>query len=196
MVAVIVHDCNAAGDAALLEAPVDAAEAAQALGNLAGGYIELARDGHGGRGIEDVVTAGDVQFKWAEHFFGGVHLESRIAATVWSARSGVEHGVHHFHAKIGFGRDAIGKDSAARAGKDGAELRIVDAGRYRAVERHAVHEFEEGAFHIFHVAVAVHVFAVEVGDDGADGRELEERAVALVGFSNQEMRAAEARIGA
>ena len=47
-----------------------------------------------------------------------------------------------------------------------------------------------------HVAVAVHVLAVEVGDDGEDGRELEEGAVAFVGFGDEVLRGAEAGVGA
>ena len=76
------------------------------------------------------------------------------------------------------------------------EQRIVDAGGDRAVERHAVHEVEKGALHVGHVAVAVHVLAIEIGDDGEDGRELEKGAVALVGLGNQILRGAETGVRA
>ena len=49
---------------------------------------------------------------------------------------------------------------------------------------------------IGHVAIAVHVLTVEIGDDGEDGRELEEGAVALIGFGDQVLRVAELGVGA
>ena len=82
------------------------------------------------------------------------------------------------------------------ARQDRGQLRIVDAGRHRAVERHLVHEVEKGALHVVHVAVAVHVLAIEVGHDRQDGRELEKRAVALVGFGDQILRPAQPRVRA
>ena len=99
-------------------------------------------------------------------------------------------------AVVGLRRDAIREHAPVRAGQNRSQLRIVDAGGDRAIERHLVHEGQEGALHIVHVAVAVHVFAVEIGDHGEDGRELEEGAVALVGLRNQVLRGAETRIGA
>ena len=74
-------------------------------------------------------------------------------------------------------------------------MRIVDAGGDRAVEGHLVHESEKGVLDIFHVAVAVHVFAVEIGNDGENGRELEERAVAFVGLGHKVLRGAETGVG-
>ena len=53
-----------------------------------------------------------------------------------------------------------------------------------------------GALDVGHVVVAVHVLAVEVGDDGEDGRELEEGAIALVGFGDEVLGGAEAGVGA
>ena len=55
---------------------------------------------------------------------------------------------------------------------------------------------EEGLLDVGHVAVAVHVLAVEIGDHGEDGRELEEGAVALVGLGDQILRAAQPGVGA
>jgi len=63
-----------------------------------------------------------------------------------------------------------------------------------AVKRHAVNEVYEGLFDVGHVAVAIHVLAINVGDHGKNGRELEERAVTLVGFGNQILRLAQARV--
>ena len=63
VVAVVVDDGDAAGLAAKLEAAIDTAEVAEALGNLVGGDFELAGDGDGGSGVEHVVAAGDMEFK-------------------------------------------------------------------------------------------------------------------------------------
>ena len=82
------------------------------------------------------------------------------------------------------------------ARQQGAESVIVVAGDHHAVKRHAVHELDEGALDVVHVAIAVHVLAVDVGDHREDGRELEERAVAFVGFGDQVLRLAQARVGA
>ena len=76
------------------------------------------------------------------------------------------------------------------------EQRVVDAGGDCSVKRHLVHEVEKGALDVGHVVVAIHVLAVEVGDHGEDGRELEEGAIAFVGFGDQVLRGAEAGVGA
>ena len=48
----------------------------------------------------------------------------------------------------------------------------------------------------FERGVVVQVLAIHVGDDGDDGREFEERAVALIGFHHQEIAAAHAGVRA
>src|SRR5579859_7026039 len=90
------------------------------------------------------------------------------------AVAGFANTVQNFQAIVGLGGNSIGKDAAMRPGQDSSQQRIVDAGGHSSVEGYLVHEREEGGFDVGHVAVAVHVFAVEIGDDGQDGRELEE----------------------
>src|SRR6202142_4741792 len=58
-------------------------------------------------------------------------------------------------------------------GKQLPQNRIVIAGHDHSVERQAVHEVEERALHVVHAAIAVHVLAINVGDDGENRRELQ-----------------------
>ena len=99
-------------------------------------------------------------------------------------------------AEVGACRFAVGVDAAVDSVEHTAQQRVVEAGGGSAVEGYAVHEFDERAFDVGHVAVAVHVLAVEVGDDGEDGRELEEAAVGFVGFGDEVLGGAEAGVGA
>ena len=50
---------------------------------------------------------------------------------------------------------------------------------------------EIGVLHIIHVAIAIHVLAVEIRHDGEDRRQLEERSVAFVSLGNKVLRGAE-----
>ncbi len=76
VVAVVVHDGNAADLAVALEAAIDSAKVADAFGDLRRIDLELVSDRHGRCGIENVVAAGDVQFKWPQQAGCGPHLET------------------------------------------------------------------------------------------------------------------------
>ena len=78
--------------------------------------------------------------------------------------------------------------------KHAAQQRIVHTRRGRAIERHAVHELDERSLDVRHIAVAVHVFAIEVGHHRQHRRQLQKRAVALVGFGHQVLRRAQPRV--
>jgi len=192
VVAVVVDDGDAGGFAAQLEAAIDAVKAAEAFGDFVGGDFELVGDGDGGGGVEDVVSAGDMKFEGAEGAGGGVDEELGEAGF---ARDGGGYG-QKFKTVVGFGGFAIGVNAAMGTGQDGFELGVVNAGGDGAVEGHFVHEVEVGALDVGHVAVAIHVFAVEVGDDGEDGGEFEEGAVAFIGFGDEVLGGAEAGVGA
>jgi len=100
------------------------------------------------------------------------------------------------HSEIRFRAGAIGRDTTLYTWQQRAEGSIVSAGNDHAIKRHAIHELDEGLFHILHVAIAIHVLAVDVGDDGKNWGQLEERPVALVGFGDEVLRLTEAGIGA
>ncbi len=80
--------------------------------------------------------------------------------------------------------------------KQAAQLRIVITDHNRAVERNPVHEFQKSPLHLAHVAVAIHVLPVDVGDHRKHGRQFQERAVALIGLDYHVFRVAHAGIGA
>ena len=48
--------------------------------------------------------------------------------------------------------------------------------------------------HVAHVAIAIHVLAIDVRDDGKNRRELQKRAVALVGLGDKVLRLAKASV--
>ena len=82
------------------------------------------------------------------------------------------------------------------SGRRPCTLAIVQADDRGAVERHLVDELDEGGADVVERRVVIQVLAIDVGDHGDDGRELEERAVALVGFHHQEIAVADARVRA
>ena len=73
MMAVVVNHGNAAHYAFTLEAPVDAAIVVEPFGDLLRRNFKLARNGHGGCRVQNVVTAGNMQFKRAERPIRSVH---------------------------------------------------------------------------------------------------------------------------
>src|ERR1700733_14606874 len=81
--------------------------------------------------------------------------------------------------------------AASRTVSDGAALNlrkhaaqnwIIVANHHHAVKRNAIHEVEKSAFDVAHVAIAVHVLAINICDHGENGRELEKRTIALIGL--------------
>ena len=93
-------------------------------------------------------------------------------------------------------RSAVGDGPALHAGEQPPQIVVVVAGDDHSVERHRVHELQEGLLHVVHVAIAIHVLAIDVGHHREDRRELQERAVALVGLGHQVLRLAQPRVGA
>jgi len=59
-------------------------------------------------------------------------------------------------------------------GQQTPQHHVVIASDDDAVKRDALHEFEKRAAHVAHVAVAIHVLAVEVCNHGEDRRKLQE----------------------
>ncbi len=77
VVAVIIDNGHAARLAALLEAPVDAAKVLEPFGNLLRRNFKLPRNGDGGRGVQHIVPAGNMQLERTERSSGSVHQETR-----------------------------------------------------------------------------------------------------------------------
>src|SRR5262249_51447079 len=76
------------------------------------------------------------------------------------------------------------------------DIRVVQADNHSAVERDLVDELDEGVADGVERWVVVEMLAIDVGDDGDDGGELEKGAVALVGFDDEKIAVAHAGVGA
>ncbi len=133
-----------------------------------------------------------MKMEFAERLPAILHTEAADGALVSVRR----HSLRAGQAEVGIWTRAIGHDSTAQLRQKRPQAVIVVAGNGHPIERHPVHEFDEGVLHVGHVAIAVHVLAVDVGDDGKDGRKLEKRAIALVGLGDQVVRLAETRVRA
>ena len=158
-----------------LKPAIDTAKTVEPVGDIFRGNLKLARNGNRRRCIEYVMPARHMEFKWPQRPFSGMHQELRKPSL---------RGDQKFKPIICLRRNTVSEDAAAGTGQDGGKLGVVDAGGDSAVERDSVNEVEIGLVDVGHVAVAVHVLAVEIGDDGEDGRELEEGSVALIGFGH------------
>jgi hypothetical protein len=116
------------------------------------------------------VQAGHVQAKLAE----GLLFEGYVEAADRPVIAGVRHGLAELNVKVGAATRAVGDGAALNLGEHAAQQGIVVADDDHAVERDAIHEVEKSALDVAHVAIAVHVFAIDVGDDRENGREFEE----------------------
>src|SRR6476646_11993790 len=92
-----------------------------------------------------------------------------------------------FHAdvaddEIGLRGGSIGDDGALDAGNDRLDVGFLEAKYGGAVKRNAIHKFGEDGLNFLERRILVEMFAVDGGDDGDDGRVIEEAAVAFVGF--------------
>ena len=142
-------------------------------------------DGHGRRCIQHVMPPRNMQFKGTERAALRKHPEAGEAARLR---------LQELKAIVRFGSDAIGEDAAMHPRKHRSKLRVIEARGDRSIERHLIHEREKGLLDIGHVAVAIHMLAIEIGHDGENRRQLEKRAIALVGLGHQELARAKLRI--
>ena len=74
--------------------------------------------------------------------------------------------------------------------------RVIIAADDHAIKRNTLHKFEERTANVVHVAVAVHVLAVNVRDHRENRRKLQERPVAFVRLGDEILRLAQTRIRA
>ena len=99
--------------------------------------------------------------------------------------------------RIGLRIFAIGDDAAVLDLADQRlHHRMVDAHHGEAVERHVLDEIAERVLHGLEGLEVVEMLGIDIGDDGDIGRQLEEGAVALVGFHHHPLAGAEPRVGA
>src|SRR5579884_1817680 len=177
VVAVIVNHGHAALAALDLKAAVYSAKTVQSFQNGCWLYLKLCSNGHGRCCVQNVVASGDMKLKWAEDLPVCCNLEAPVSQNT--------------RYKIGLRIHSISEDAPLHARKNGGELRVVQTGNTTSVEGHAVHELDEGVLYVLHVAVAIHVLAVQVRDNSKNRRQLQKRAVALIGLCDQILRFAQ-----
>ena len=193
MVAVVVEDLDAVPRSGTREAALDAAEGRQALPDGVGRYAEFMRDRDRRRRVRHVVPAGHRQAQ-----VGDRRLRAGLAVAdghVEQRRRAVHAMVAEAH--IGLRVLAIGDDAAVLdAGDQRLHFRMVGAHHAEAVERHVLDELPESLANLVEGAVVVEMLGIDVGDDRDVGRQLQERAVALVGLDHHPLARAHAGIGA
>src|ERR1035441_7051437 len=194
MVSIIVDDAHACGFAFELEAAIDTTKTVEAGTDLVRGDVERGANGDGRGGVEHIMLSGHAQGEFAEIFFFPIFLficNPKTAEWRLIARA---MGLLKLYQEIGSFAGSVGRHAAMHARKQAFENGIVVAAYDQAVEGHAFHKFKEGAVHVAHIAIAVHVLAVNVGDDRDNRRKLQKGAVALVRLRDQVLRFAEASI--
>ena len=119
----------------------------------------------------------------------GVAVTQAESAGKWTARNVGS-------LDIGLSRRSVSDGAPADLRKHPCTLRIVQADNHRSVKWHLVDELEKGGADGVQIGVVIQVFAVHVGDHRDDRRQLEEGAIAFVGFHYQEIAMPNARVGA
>src|SRR5205823_14675344 len=147
-----------------LETAINAPKILQGFADLAWVDIEPYAHSYGGCSIQHVMTSRYAKLEFTERLSAVVYGEMRVvsvgAASVDLAAQDSE---------IGIIALAISNGSSCQPGQEIAEPVIVIAQHDHAVKRDTIHEVNEGLFHIGHIAVAVHVLAVNVGHHRQDG---------------------------
>ena len=186
VVAVVVDHGHAAGAAQDLEAALDAREPLQRTLNGGERNLEIQRHADRGEGVEHVVAPGNLQPALADDGAALDDLEAaRHPLQVRPPR-------HQIRRRL----EPVRDDALLDARDQQLDVRLVQAQDRRAVERHLVDERHEGVADRVEVAVVIEVLGVHGRDDGDRRRQLQERAVGLVGFRHQELAPAEAGVRA
>src|ERR1051326_1751277 len=177
MMGVVVDDDRAAVVAEDLEAAVDAEELRERAGDRLMLDAELAADGDRGERVADLVLAGNEELVERAADF------ERRAAIV--------------EAQVLRVARVIANDALAHARVEQArDDRVVGASDYESAVAHVTQEDAERFDDRLERAVVLEVIRLDVRDDGDVGAELMERAVVLVGFDDERIAFAGARVRA
>ena len=98
---------------------------------------------------------------------------------------------------IGLGVLAVSDDAAILdLADEGLHDGMIGAHHGKAVERQVLDEMPEGILHGLEGLEVIEMLGIDIGDDRDIGRQLQERAVALVGLHHHPVAGAETRVGA
>src|SRR5690348_2194891 len=183
MMAVVVDDRDVVDRTLDIEAPAHTGKSGKTFADEVGRHVEVERDGSRGGGVADVVHSR--RMRQAE--------DAQVIALIGQA----EFAAHALKLdiaddQVGLRGRAISNDRALDAGNDRLDVGFVQTKDGGAVKRDAIDELGEGILNVFQGGVLVEVLAVNGGDDGDDGGEQQEGAVAFIGFHDEVVALAEA----
>src|SRR5213593_1884307 len=183
---VVVDHRDATGTTQDLKSALDSGESGERPLNR--GKRDLQVQPHADRRerVEHVVAAGDLERDLAEEAVALIDLEpAGHAREVQAARDEVR-------ARL----EPIRDDPLLDSRDQELDVRLIQAEHRRAVEGHLVDEGDEGVADRVEGAVVVEVLGVDRRDDRDRRRQLQERAVGLVGFGDEELALAQPRVRA
>lgn len=121
---------------------------------------------------------------------------AEVVAVVREAKMTVETREFDFaDDQIGLAGNSISDDRTFYAGKNCLHVGLVERQHDSAVERDAIHEFEESGLDFFERMILIEMLPVDGGDDGYDRRKQEKRAIAFVRFYDHVVALAGTRVG-
>ena len=171
MVAVIVDHTHSGCAPAQLKTPVNATELIKPGPDCFHFNIKADTDRNRRSSIQNVVHSRYMQGKLAQIFLAITHAK----AAQWLALNSQARGrtIFQLDQKIRPTLSPIGHRAALHLRQQSPQQRIIVARHYHSVKRHAIHELQKCFLHIPHVAVAIHVLAVDVGHNGENRRKLQ-----------------------
>ena len=186
VMAIIINDAYSSCGATQLKAPINTAEIIERSADMFEAHVQANAHSDRRRGIEQVVSTRYAQREFAQTFPAIVHLET--AQRVVFAR--IQLACCKLDVEIGTSPCPVGHHSALNLRHQPAQHRIIVTEHNRAIKGDAAHKIKKSSLYVPHVAIAVHVLAVNVGHYSQDGGELQERTIALIGFRHQVLRPA------
>src|SRR5947207_1495504 len=124
------------------------------------------------------MVAGYSEIKFSE-LLSAVHdFESAVWASIFGAATVVQ----QLGAKCRGVARPIRDHATLQSWKQPTQALVVLAGNDYTIKGNPIHEIDERLLHIIHIAIAIHVLAIDVRNDRQNRRELQKRPVALICF--------------
>ena len=166
MMAIVVHHAHPGALSFELKATLDAAKLRQRFIDLGRGNVQTDASGNCCSRIEHVVMTWHLKSKVGDLPATMCNFESAAGSAVCGVASAFQYASTEIRC---FSR-AISNDSPFQPRKKPEKSIVVHTSDHSTIEWYAVHEVYECLFHVFHVAITVHVLAIDIGDDGENRR--------------------------